>query len=156
MPTLDLDTFDLRLLAALQERAGATHHELAETVGLSASQISRRRARLEEAGVIRGYRAVIDPQAVGLTVTAFVFVSLATHSPGNARRFKALVQGLSAVQEAHALTGDADYLVKLAVADLKALADLINDVLLAHETVARVRSAIVLETLKDDQRLPVG
>jgi len=60
------------------------------------------------------------------------------------------------VQEAHAMTGDADYLLKLVVRDLKGLSVLVNEVLLPHESVARVRSSIVLETLKDEPRLPLA
>ena len=63
---------------------------------------------------------------------------------------------LATVQETHALTGDSDYLLKAIVPDLRALSALVNDVLLPHEAVERVKSSIVLETLKDDARLPIG
>ena len=89
-------------------------------------------------------------------MTVFIFVSLATHSGLNAKRFGDLVRAMPEVQEAHAMTGDADYLMKLIVRDLKALATLVNEVLLPHESVARVRSSIVLDTLKDDPRLPLS
>jgi DNA-binding Lrp family transcriptional regulator len=151
-----MDSFDLRILDALQRDARLTNNELAERVGLSASQCSRRRAALEAAGIIRAYHAVIEPEAVGLTVTALVQVTLATHSPDNARRFQALVAGIDAVQEAFAVTGEADYLVKLVVADLPALAALLNEVFLPHESVAHVRSAVALQRLKASPVLPLG
>ncbi len=153
--TLDVDTFDLKLLAALEADGRLTTAELAERVALSASQCSRRRQRLEEAGIIRRYRAELDPGALGFGVTAFVRVALAAHSRENARRFRELVATLDPIQEAHALTGEADYLLKIIVSDLKALSELLNDVLLPHEAVATVRSSIVLETLKDAGRLPL-
>lgn len=153
--TITFDGFDWRLLAGLQDDASLTNAALAERIGLSASQVSRRRQRLEQAGVVRGYRALIDPAAVGLGITVFVHVALDTHSRDNARRFRDLVQRTPAVIEAHALTGEADYLIKLAVSDLKALAVLMNEVLLPHESVARVRSEIVLETLKESAALPL-
>ncbi len=150
-----LDTFDWRLIAALQDDASLTNASLADRIGLSASQISRRRQRLEQNGVIGGYRALIDPLAVGLGVTVFIHVALDTHSRDNARRFRDLVRMTPAVLEAHALTGEADYLIKLAVGDLKELSTLVNDVFLPHESVARVRSEIVLETLKQTSGLPL-
>lgn len=153
---LELDPFDWRLVAALQDDASLTNAGLAERIGLSASQVSRRRQRLEENGVIQGYRALINPLAVGLGVTVFIHVALDTHSRDNARRFRDLVRMTPAVLEAHALTGEADYLIKLAVSDLKELSSLVNEVFLPHESVARVRSEIVLETLKDTSGLPLS
>lgn len=153
--TLTLDGFDWRLVAALQDDASLTNAALAERIGLSASQVSRRRQRLEESGVIQGYRALIDPGAVGLMMTVFVHVALDTHSRDNARRFRDLVRLTPAVIEAHALTGEADYLIKLVVGDLKELSALINEIFLPHESVARVRSEIVLETLKSTSGLPL-
>lgn len=152
---IEIDSFDWRLVGALQDDASLTNAALAERIGLSASQISRRRQRLEEAGVIQGYRALINPGAVGLMMTVFVHVALDTHSRDNARRFRDLVRITPAVIEAHALTGEADYLIKLAVGDLKELSALINEVFLPHESVARVRSEIVLETLKSTSGLPL-
>jgi DNA-binding Lrp family transcriptional regulator len=154
--SLTLDGFDWKLVAALQDDASLTNAALAERIGLSASQVSRRRQRLEQEGVIRGYRALLASEAVGLGMTVFVHVALGTHTRGNAQRFRDLVRMTPAVIEAHALTGEADYLIKLAVADLKELSVLVNEVLLPHESVARVRSEIVLETLKETSGLPLG
>jgi DNA-binding Lrp family transcriptional regulator len=150
----DIDSFDRKLLASLQDDAAATNQQLGERIGLSASQVSRRRQRLEEAGVVRRYRADIDPAAVGFTVVAFVGVALNAHSRQNARRFRDLVRALPEVQEAHVLTGDMDYMLKVAVTDLAALSRFINDELLPHDAVRNVRSSIAMETLKDDNRLP--
>jgi DNA-binding Lrp family transcriptional regulator len=150
-----LDTLDWRLLDALQCDASLTNAALAEQIGLSASQVSRRRQRLEQEGVVRGYRAALDPAAVGLGVIVFIHVALDTHSRDNARRFRDLVRLTPAILEAHALTGEADYLLKVAVGDLKALARLVNEILMPHESVARVRSEIALETLKEPGQLPL-
>jgi DNA-binding Lrp family transcriptional regulator len=151
-----MDDFDLRLLAALQDDGRLTNYELAERVRLSPSQCSRRRAALEARGVIAGYHAALSAEALGFGVTVFVQVTLATHSPDNAKRFAALIAPLEEVQEACALTGEADYLIKMVVPDLKALAALLNDVFLPHESVAHVRSSIVLVRLKESRRLPLG
>ncbi len=151
-----LDHFDWRLVSFVQDDASLTNAAVAERIGLSASQVSRRRQRLEEAGVIVGYRALIAPLSIGLNVTVFIHVALDTHTRGNATRFRDLVRLTPAVIEAHALTGEADYLLKLVVGDLKELSMLVNEVLLPHESVARVRSEIVLETLKETSGLPLS
>jgi DNA-binding Lrp family transcriptional regulator len=150
-----IDGFDHKILDALQRDASRTNAEIGETIGLSPSQVSRRRARLETEGVIRGYRAEIDGARLGFTLTVFIHVTLATHSRDNARRLRDLVRLTPAIQEAHALTGEADYLFKVAVAGLKELSDLVNEVLLPHEAVERVRSEIALETLKDSREWPI-
>lgn len=153
---MGIDAFDLKLLDALQRDGALTNQALAEVIGLSASQVSRRRQALEEAGIIRRYRAELDGPRLGYTLTVFIHVTLATHSRDNARRLKDLVRLTPAILEAHALTGEADYLLKVMVASLQDLSELINEVLLPHEAVERVRSEIVLETLKDTAELPLG
>src|SRR3954449_5049775 len=94
---LTLDGFDLKILAALQEDGRLGNQELADRVHLSASQCSRRRLRLEERGVVRGYRAALAPGMLGLSVVVFTKVALSTHNRDNARRFADLVRGLDCV-----------------------------------------------------------
>ncbi|MBS8261629.1 Lrp/AsnC family transcriptional regulator [Roseibium polysiphoniae] len=154
--SLALDGFDLKLLRVLQDNAALTNQEIGERIGLSASQVSRRRQRLEQDRVIRRYRATLDPDALGLGVTAYVGVTLGAHSRENARRFREMVTAMPEVQEAHTLTGDVDYMLKVVVKDLKALSRVINDELLPHEAVQNVRSSIAMETLKDDNSLPLS
>ena len=150
-----VDRFDRKILALLQDDARLTNAELAERVHLSPSQCSRRRQRLEEAGYIAGYRAVLDREALGFGLVNIISVTLATHNGDNARRFAELVQRLPEVQEAHALTGEMDYSLKVVTRDLAALRTFVNEVLLPHESVSHVKTAIVLQTLKEDFSLPV-
>jgi DNA-binding Lrp family transcriptional regulator len=151
-----MDDFDVKLLQALQEDGRLTNNELGDRVGLSASQCSRRRSALEDSGIIEGYHATLSPEALGLAVLAFVNVTLAAHSPENSKRFQELIARTEEVQEAYALTGESDYLVKIAVPDLKALARVLNEVLLAHGSVTHVRSAIMLNRLKKTAPLPLS
>jgi DNA-binding Lrp family transcriptional regulator len=153
--SIELDGFDLAILAALQEDGRLGNGELAERVHLSPSQCSRRRLRLEQAGIVRGYRAELDPARLGLDVLVFTRVTLAAHSRDNARRFADLVRGLACVLEAFSMTGDSDYLLKIIVPDLKALSDVVNGALLPHDSVASVRSSVVLDTLKAAAPLPL-
>ena len=151
----DLDSFDLALLSALQDDGRLTNQELAERVNLSASQCSRRRLRLEAAGIIRGYRAVLSARSLDLEIGAFVQVTLAAHSKDIAESFAGLLRERSEILEAYALTGDTDYLFRVVTRDLDALSRLVNDVLLPHPAVARVQSRIVLERLKEHGPLPI-
>ena len=152
---ISLDTFDLKILRALQDDGRLTNQELAEIAGLSASQCSRRRMRLEEEKVISGYRAQLSSEALGLGVIAFIQITLATHSPDNAKKFRELVNRVDDIQEAYSLTGDADYVIKAVLRDLKSLSDIVNDVLMPHPSVAHVRSSIVLDRLKESGKLPL-
>ncbi|WP_315717012.1 MULTISPECIES: Lrp/AsnC family transcriptional regulator [unclassified Bradyrhizobium] len=153
---ISVDSFDLRILAALQDDGRLTNQELADIAGLSASQCSRRRMRLEQDGVIAGYRAQLASQALGFELIAFIQITLATHSPDNAQKFRALVNRVDDIQEAYALTGDSDYLLKVVLRDLKSLSDIVNNVLMPHQSVAHVRSSIVLDRLKESTRLPLA
>lgn len=155
MPDVDLDRFDRNILAALQHDGRLTNNELAERVGLSPSQCSRRRARLEQTGAIAGYHAVIDQERAGFGLVSIISVTLANHTEGNAERFARLVRTAPNILEAHALTGEMDYSIKVVMADLNALSDFINGTLLAHEAVQHVKTAIVLNTLKDTTVLPL-
>lgn len=150
-----LDAFDRKMLSLLQRDARLTNNDLSERVNLSPSQCSRRRQRLEEEGFVTGYRAVLDREKMGFPLVNIVSVTLATHNRDNARRFAELVARLPEVQEAHALTGEMDYILKVVTPDLRSLADFVNDVLLPHEAVQHVKTAIVLQTLKETAALPV-
>jgi DNA-binding Lrp family transcriptional regulator len=152
---ISVDASHLKILVALQDDGRLTNQQLADAVGLSASQCSRRRMRLEEK-VIAGYHADLASEALGFGVIAFIHITLATHSPDNAKRFRALVNRVDDIQEAYSLTGDADYLLKAVLRDLKSLSDIINNVLMPHQSVAHVRSSIVLDRLKESSKLPLG
>jgi len=150
-----MDDFDLKLLGALQEDGRLTNNELAERIGLSASQCSRRRGALEEAGIIEGYHAAVSSRAVGLDVTVFIQVGLATQSADSGQAFAKLIHGMEEVQEAFSLTGEADYLIKMVVPDLKTLARILSEVFLPHRSVAHVRSSVVLDRIKETTQLPL-
>lgn len=143
------DDFDRRIIAALASDGGLSNVQLSEKVGLSASQCSRRRAALEEAGVIRGYRAELDYSLLGLGVLAVTRVTLDAHSPDAAEEFAQAVRLLEEVEEAAAVTGDADYVLRIRVASLDALAEFIHKRLLPLKAVRQVRSDLVLRMLKD-------
>jgi len=151
-----LDLFDRKILSELQKDARLTNNDLSERVNLSPSQCSRRRIQLEESGHIRGYFAALDRLKLGLGIINIITVTLDTHNRDNASRFASLVNQLPEVLEAHALTGEMDYMLKVVTSDLKALSGFVNDILLPHDSVRHVKSAIVLDTLKDTHALPLA
>lgn len=150
-----MDRYDRNILRALQSDGRLTNAELSDRVNLSPSQCSRRRTHLEEAGVIEGYRAELNREKLGFGFVNIITVTLATHNRDNAQKFAMLIRSLPEVMEAHALTGEMDYMVKVVTPDLKALSAFVNDVLLPHESVQHVKTAIVLETIKEGSAIPV-
>lgn len=150
----DLDVFDLRLLTALQREGRAPNAALAETVGLSASQVSRRLARLEAEGVIATYAALLKPDAVGLSVLAFSSVSLERQAEAM-DGFEAAVLRFPEILECYSVTGEQDFVLRIVARDLKAFADFLSDRLLRVPGVRSVRSSIVLHTIKQTTALPL-
>lgn len=153
---IDLDGFDIRILAELQRDARQSHVALAERVPLSASQIQRRLKRLEGAGLVRGYAALLDAEAVGLGVLAFTSVSLERHGDRPAAAFEEAVRAIPEVLDCYAVSGEDDYLLRIVAADLKAFSDLLMHRLLPAPGVRSVRSNIVLGRVKDSVALPLG
>lgn len=152
---MDIDDTDRRILTLLQRDARLTSAQLGEALALSPSQAGRRRQRLEDAGIIQHSTARLDPARLGLSVQAFVQVQLDQHGAANARAFAALIRQQPQIVSAFTMTGEADYLLRVWARDLAALNALIHDVLLAHPTVARVHSQIVMDQLKPDAPLPL-
>lgn len=151
-----IDRTDRRILDVLQHQGRITNAELAERVQLSASACLRRVQRLEEAGVIAGYAARIEPQAVGLGLQAFVRVQLKQHDGATIERFVRLVNDWDEVAACHALTGDMDYLLHIHVEDLDHFSRFLLDQLLNTAGVADVNSSFVLRTVKHAAALPLG
>lgn len=150
-----LDRFDRKLLAALQEEGRLTNAELADRVGLSSSQCSRRRTDLEKRGVIKGYHAFVHRPSVGFELTSLISISLSHHDENNATLLRDLLCRLPNVLNAYALTGEMDYMVTVVTRDLDELSDIINNTLLPHTAVQNVKTAIALETIKEKHALPL-
>ena len=150
-----LNYTDLQLLTALQTNAQLTSEKLGDMLNMSASQVGRRRQRLEAEGYIEGDRARLRPERLGLNVQAFVSVQMATHAPDKVATFTRALEATTEVVSVWTLTGEADYLLRVYCRDLAALNTLIHSVLLPHPSVARVQSQIVMNQLKSDAPLPV-
>lgn len=152
---ITLDVFDVRILAALQQDARLTGAALAEMVPLSPSQIHRRILRLEQAGLIAHYRAVLSPEGLGLGLMALTHVLLDRHEPEITRRFRAAVARLPQILDAYAVTGDFDYILRVITPDLAAFSTFLSEDLMAIAGIRSVRSNVVLEAIKQTAALPL-
>lgn len=157
--TIPLDAIDRRILRELQADGRVSYDQLAGRVNLSASATLRRVKRLEEAGVIAGYAALVDAQRVGLGLTAYLNVRLEKNSEAHKRNpkdvFRAAVQAWPEVVECVALTGEMDYLLRVVVADMAHYSRFMMDTLLEHPSVQDCRTSFVLERVKAPSGLPV-
>lgn len=145
----------MRILAALQEEGRLTNVELAERVALSPSPCLRRVKRLETAGVVRGYRAVLDREAVGLGLTVFVEIKVERHSRENAQALQDALAAMPEVVSCHMVSGTADFLAEVVVADLRAYEVLLTERLLVLPMVSDIRSNVSLRRVKSDAPLPL-
>lgn len=152
---IELDQYDLALLSVLQSDGRATHQQLGKRVPLSPSQIGRRLQRLEKHQVIEGYRVILRPDALGLTVMAFSNLRLKHHGESVIEEFRKCIDGLPEVLECHAVVGDADYLLRIVAPDLNALSAFVMKKLMQVPGVESVRSNIVLAAFKRDGAMPL-
>lgn len=150
-----LDSIDIRLLELLQRDAQTTAQTLSEVLHLSPSQVGRRRQRLEMEGYITGTTCKASAQRLGLAVQAFVQIQTVAHAAETHSAIAQLIMSQPEITAAWTLTGDADYLLRVYCADLSALNQLIQNVLLPHASIGRVQSQVVMDQLKKDAPLPV-
>lgn len=150
-----LDTLDRKILDVLQTDGRASNVEISAKVHLSAPQCFRRVRSLEERGVIRGYRADVQPEALGLGVMAYVSLTIDGGQFGRVRDIEASIRDFPQILECHTVSGDYDYLLKVVAQDLKSLSQFLTDRLMQVPGVDDVRSMICLEEVKAPAALPV-
>ncbi len=149
-----MDSIDRNILVALQHDGAAGLAELAKVAGLSVSATAERVKRLEERGTIRGWRADLDPAAVGCPLLAWVFVALRAGAPD--RAFRDSVLPLEQVLECHATSGPWSHMLKLRAAGLPELEAFVTDSIRAQPGVDRTETVIALLTAKESAILPVA
>jgi len=145
-----VDDYAHKILPLLQSNGRLTNQELSDLVGLSASQCSRRRINLEQANLILGYHARLSPDAIGLGMVGLIEVRLINHTAEYVESFHRMVEQEQAIVDAYKTTGDADYLLKVAVADLKSLSALISQLVAGHQSVSHVKTSVVLGRMKEN------
>ncbi len=150
-----LDDIDRRILAALQADGRMTAQQLADRVGLSPSPCARRVRLLEEAGVVKGYVAVIDQAKVGLPISVFASVKLERQREDDLDRFSQAVARWPEVVDCYLMTGQRDYLLRVVVSDLESYERFIKDKLTRLDGVASIESSFALGQVKRSNALPI-
>ncbi len=150
-----LDETDRTLLLYLQEDARISNAELARRVELSPPGLQKRLRKLEEAGVIDGYTALVNYEAVGYDMMCIVQVTLARHDPTAVAAFSAAVRALPEVIEGYHLTGESDYLLKVIVRNRKHLEQFILETLTPIPGMDKIRTSVVLSAIKTKTAVPI-
>lgn len=150
-----LDEIDRKIIAAVQDNGRITTNEIAERVGLSPSPCARRLRMLEEAGIIKGYTAIIDQKKVGLPISAFASIKLERQREDDLDRFAAAVSRWPEVVDCYLMTGQRDYLMRIVVQDLEAYERFLKDKLTRLDGVASIETSFALVQIKRSEVLPI-
>jgi Lrp/AsnC family leucine-responsive transcriptional regulator len=150
-----LDGYDISLLAALQRDGHATHQQIGEQIHLSPSQVSRRVQRLQAAGYIQRFVALLSPEAVGLGVRAVSYVALTRNSGDEGLVFEREIALIPEVLECYSIAGESDYILHIVVTDLRSLSESVLRRVTRIPGVGSVRSNIVLSCIKATTELPL-
>jgi len=153
---MSFDRIDRQILAHLQQDGRMTNVELAERVGLTAPPCLRRVRALEEAGVIRGYHAELDPASLGFPITVFAMVSLRSQAEHDLAAFEAHVAGIPEIRECHMLNGEIDFILKIVASDLKSFQEILTTHLTTAPNVASVKTSLTIRTAKSTSGIPVA
>ncbi|HEX8978180.1 MAG TPA: Lrp/AsnC family transcriptional regulator [Parasulfuritortus sp.] len=154
--TMQLDRYDRQILRQLQDDGRLSNQELADRIGLSPSPCLRRVRALEEAGIIAGYRALVDAKALGLSLMALIHISMDQHTPERFDGFEAAVKDIPEIIECLLITGQAaDYQLKAVVRDMEAFQELLLNRITRIPGVTGVHSSFVLRRVVDKTALPI-
>lgn len=153
---MGIDNFDRQILRLLQQDGRISNQDLADRIGLSPSPCLRRVRALEEAGIVKGYRAMIDAKALGYTLMALIYISMDKHTPERFEHFEKEISQFSEVLECLLITGqDADYQIKVIVRDMDAFQELLLNRITGIRGVTGVHSSFVLRRVVDTTVIPV-
>jgi Lrp/AsnC family leucine-responsive transcriptional regulator len=147
VPRMKIDKLDRDVLRTLQAEGRLSNAELAQRIGLSPSACFRRLQRLEESGVIAGYTAVLDGEAIGRPTTVFIEVTLDSQGSVALEAFERAVQACADILECHLMSGDFDYLLRVAVADMRDYERVHRQQVAAFPHVARIRTAFAMRSV---------
>jgi DNA-binding Lrp family transcriptional regulator len=149
-----LDAIDWAILRELQADGSITNVELARRVGLSAPPCLRRVRALEETGIIKAYRALLDPKMLGYEVVCFAMVQLASQKQSDLAAFQTRIKDWPAVRECWTLSGDIDFILKCVAPNLAAFQGFVTE-LTELPNVRNVRTALTLDLVKDEPLVPI-
>ncbi len=152
---MNIDITDLKILTELQNDSSLTNIELARRVHLSPSPCLARVKSLEAAGVITRYVALVNPKQLGLTLSVFISISLKEQSKSALAEFEERIAEHDEVMECYLMTGDSDYLIRVAVTDISALEKFILDQLSPISGIEKIRSSFALKQVRYKTALPM-
>lgn len=155
MPSPKIDAIDKKIILALQGDGKISVSDLAERVGLSPSPCARRVRLLEEAGIVKGYSAVIDQSKVGLPISAFASIKLERQNEENLDRFGEAVSRWPEVVDCYLMTGQRDYLMRIVARDLESYERFLKEKLTRLEGVASIETSFALVQIKRSEALPI-
>lgn len=150
-----LDAIDWKILKELQNEGRITNVELARRVGISAPPCLRRMRALEEAGIIRGYRALLDEKSLGYDLTAFAMVGLTSQAEADLLAFEERARSWPIVRECYMLSGEVDFILKCVARDLKTFQTFVIEELTAAPNVGSVRTSLVIRPTKNEPTVPI-
>jgi len=154
---MELDRYDRQILAVLQQDGRISNQDLADRIGLSPSPCLRRVRTLEEAGLITGYRALVDAKKLGLSLMALIGISMDQHTPERFANLEAAIRDIPEVLECLLITGQqSDYQLKVVVRDMDAYQDLLLNKLTRIQGVTGVHTSFVLRRVVDRTEIPVA
>ena len=145
-----MDSTDKRIVEALQKNGRTTNVELARMNDLAPSSMLERVRRLEEKGVIQGYRAILNPKALGYSVQAMVMINLDRHQAGSIDIFEDKIRAVPEVRACYHITGQYDYIVHLVVQDIEHLGEVVKHTLASIDGVEKQETFLTLSTIKED------
>lgn len=155
MPNSQLDHIDRKILAILQQNGRIANNKLAEKVGLTTTPTLERVKRLEREGIIKGYSARVDEEAIGKGLVVFCSLRLAVHQMHTLDEVCDKINEMSEIQSCYHITGDSDFLLKIVVADMPAYEKFMHDKLTRLPGIERIYSNIVLSTKKENFHIPI-
>jgi DNA-binding Lrp family transcriptional regulator len=155
MKSIKLDKIDRDILDRLQKNSNITNAQLAKEIGLSPAPTLERVNKLENAGILKSYHAVIDPASVGLGVSTFVMVTLKGHNKDNIEKFVKEIELIDEVVECHHITGAGDFVLRIVCADIAAYQRLMLEKVSNINVVDGLQSMVILSTFKDSRTLPL-
>ena len=151
----NLDRIDRKILVELQKNGRVSMTELAQRIGLSATPCTERVRRLERDGIITGYHARLNPQALGKSLLVFIEIKLSTRSGEVFERVRKELTTIPEVMECHLVSGDFDYLIKARIGEMSEYRRLLGDLLTQLPSAAESRSYVVMEELKETLYLDI-
>ncbi|BBB24719.1 Lrp/AsnC family transcriptional regulator [Amphritea japonica] len=153
--TEKLDRYDRHILAILQDDGRISNQQLADQVGLSSAACWRRVKVLDEKGILKKHTALVSPEALGYDLCVLVMVTLIRHQQDDAIEFQQAVQGYPEVLQCFAVTGDADYVLRVIVQNMAAYDSFLNEKIFNLPGVSQVRSNFALREIKNETAIPI-